>query len=87
MLGCTADRTSDRTTVVVVLDNLVSLHGFENAVPARSFVDCHLFRDGTATRDQDTLERNARDADTNNKHRSHDPTMCLHDHNPVRVSD
>ena len=67
MLGCTADRTSVRTTVVVVLDNLGSLHGFENGVPARSFVDCYVFRDGTAAREQDTLERNARDADTNNK--------------------
>ena len=88
MLGGTADRTSvRRTTVVLVLGSLGSLHGFDNGVLARSFEDCRRSRDGTAAHDKDTLERNARDDDTNNKHRSHDHTMCLHAHNPVGMAD
>ena len=88
MLGGTADRTSvRRTTVVLVLGSPGSLHGFDNAVLAQSFDACRRYRDGTAAHEKDTLERNAPDDDTNNKHQSHDHTMCLHAHNPVRVSD
>ena len=88
MLGGMADQTSvRRTTVVLVLGNPDSHHGFDNAVLARSFVNCRRFRDGTAAQDQDTLELNARDDDTNNKHRSHDHTMCLHAHNLIGVAD
>ena len=75
MLGGTADRTSIRRTTVVLVLGSGSHHGFDNAVLARSFENCRRYRDGTAAHDQDTLERNAPDDDTNNKHltsRPHD---------------
>ena len=88
MLGGTADRTSvRRTTEVLVLGSPGSHHGFDNAVLTRSFDDCRCYRDGTAAHDQDTLERNAPDDDTNNKHRSLDHTMCLNAHKPVGMAD